>query len=380
MLHHPLLAQRSTRLIIALAVVYLVWGSTYLAIELAIAAIPPMLMMSVRFAVAGTALYLWASRRGDRRGDRPTPRQWRNAVVTGSMLLVGGTGLVALSIEWISSGTAALFAATVPVWMALFGRVMFGDRLTVRAMAGLVLGLFGIAILVDPAGGQAFGMLLALAGAITWALGSMRSRIVSAPSRPLVAASMEMIGASAMFLIVAVVRGEHLLVDIAAINAPAVAAVLYLTTAGSIVGFSAYRWLLLHASPTLVGTHAYVNPVVAVVLAWLVVGDQLTVRMLIAGAVVVVATAMVVTGRPDVPVPAQPTSGGDVFAGEARLRRTRMVGRTVARAPAAALRLGVAPVARGYRVIRDARRDPHARPQHDHGAHPVIEVRPEETI
>lgn len=379
MFHHPLVSSRSTRLAVALSVVYLVWGSTYLAIELAISAIPPMLLMAVRFALAGATLYWWASRRGDRLGDRPTGRQWRNAVVTGSMLLVGGTGLVALSIEWISSGTAALIAATVPVWMALFGRVMFGDRLTSRATLGLVVGLFGIAILVDPAGGQVFGMLLALAGAVTWALGSMRSRIVAAPSRPLVAASMEMLGASVVFLIVALVRGEHLLIDIAAIDRSAIISVLYLTTAGSIVAFSAYRWLLLNVSSTLVGTHAYVNPVVAVALGWLVVGDQLTTRMLLAGGVVVVATALVVTGRPEVPVPAQPTSGGDAFAGVPRLRRTRIVGRTVARAPAAALRLGVAPMARGYRAIRDARRDPHAARHDRHGAHPVIDLRPEET-
>jgi drug/metabolite transporter (DMT)-like permease len=346
----PVPASRA-RIVAALAVVYVIWGSTYLAIDLAIAAIPPMLLMAARFLLAGGLLYLWAIRRGDRANDRPSARQWLGAVQTGGLLLVGGTGLVALSMEGISSGTAALLAATVPVWMALLGWTVFGDRLSTRAVAGLALGLAGIGVLVDPAGGQVPAMLLAVGGAVAWAAGSMRSRVVAAPTRPLVAASMEMLGASALFLVLGLIRGEHRVLALATIDASALLALGYLVTAGSIVAFATYRWLLLHASTTLVGTHSYVNPVVAVLLGWLVLGDRLTTRMLAAGAVVLASVVLVVTGRPGVPVPAQPTSGADVFAGVGRLRRVRAVGRRVSYV---ALRVGAVPLARGYRVVRRA--------------------------
>ncbi len=362
------------RVALALVIVYVVWGSTYLAIDVAIQAVPPMLMMAVRFALAGTLLYVWAARNGATH-VRPTLRQWGHATLTGGLLLVGGTGLVALSLTGITSGTAALLASTVPVWMALLGRVVFGDRLSLRATGGLVLGLAGVALLVDPSGGELLAMLLAVAGAFAWAAGSMRSRVVDAPTRPMLAASMEMIGASVLFALVGLVRGELAMVDVAAIGGGTLVAFFYLVTAGSLLAFSVYRWLLLHASTTLVGTHAYVNPVVAVLLGWVVLGERLTARMIVAGAVVVVATALVVTGRPGVPVPAQPTSGGDAFAGERRLRRLRdtsgRIGRAVGRAPAAALRGGLAPMARGYRAVRRgpagryvaARRTRRARPE-----------------
>jgi len=343
------------RIVGALAIVYLVWGSTYLAIDVAIAAIPPLLMMSVRFAIAGVLLYAWASRRGDRGGDRPSLRQWRQAFLTGGILLVAGTGLVAVSLQWIPSGTAALLSATVPVWMALIGRFVLGDSLSARATLGLVIGLIGVALLVDPSGGQAPGMLLALAGAIAWAAGSLRSRMVHAPSRPMVAASMEMIGASVLFGILAVVTGELRNLEVAAIDGAALAAFIYLVTAGSMIAFGAYRWLVLNAPPTLVGTHAYVNPVVAVALGWLVLGERLNGRMIVAGAIVLCSLVLVVTGRPGVPIPAQATSGGDVYAGVRRWQRIRSASRRVGKVPAAALRVGMAPVARGYRSVRTVR-------------------------
>jgi drug/metabolite transporter (DMT)-like permease len=345
----PAVSATRARVAVALAVVYVIWGSTYLAIDVAIATIPPMLLMAVRFAIAGGLLYAWAIRRGDRAGDRPSARQWWQALQTGGLLLVGGTGLVALSMKGISSGTAALLAATVPVWMALFGWLVFGDRLSRRAVTGLTLGLVGVGVLVDPAGGEGGAMLLAIGGAMAWAAGSMRSRVVDAPTRPLVAASMEMLGASALFALVGLLLGEHRMLT--AVEPSALVSLGYLITAGSIVAFATYRWLLLHAAPALVGTHAYVNPVVAVTLGWLVLGDRLTPRMLIAGTVVLVSIVLVITGRPGVPVPAQATSGADVFAGVRRLRRVRAVGRRMGHA---ALRVGVVPVARGYRVVRRA--------------------------
>lgn len=345
----------SPRVVGALAIVYFVWGSTYLAIDVAIASIPPMLLMAVRFAVAGGLLYAWASRRGDRRGDRPTLRQWGQAFITGGILLVAGTGLVALSLQWIGSGTAALLSATVPVWMALIGRTMLGDQLSTRATVGLAVGLLGVALLVDPSAGQAPGMLLALAGAFAWAAGSLRSRSVMAPSRPMVAASMEMLGAALLFGVIGVASGEIGALNLAAISPAAIVAFAYLVTAGSMVAFGAYRWLVLNAPPTLVGTHAYINPVVAVALAWLVLGERLTMRMVIAGGVVLCSLVLVVTGRPGVPIPAQATSGADIYAGVRRWSRLHRAGKAIGRAPAAALRAGAAPVTRGYRSVRRSR-------------------------
>ncbi len=343
----PWLQRRSVRIALAMAIVYVVWGSTFIAIDVAMDTIPPMTLMAVRFALAGAVLYAWASRRGDRAGDRPTPRQWAGSTLTGGAMLVGGTGLVALAMVWIGAGTAALLTATVPVWLALFARAVFGDRLSVRAWIGLGIGLVGVGVLVDPSGGQLGGMLLAVLGAMGWAAGSLRSRVASAPSRPLVAASMEMMGASVIFLLVGIVLGEPARLDLAAISPIAWASLAYLVTAGSIIAFAAYRWLLANASTSLVGTHAYVNPVVAVVLAWALLGDRLTARTLVAGAVILVSLVLVITGRPGEPVPAQATSGGNVFAGDGRWRRAR---RRLGRMPAIG-RLYVAPGAPQYRRV-----------------------------
>jgi drug/metabolite transporter (DMT)-like permease len=315
-----------------MAIVYLVWGSTYLALDVAITTMPPMLMMSLRFAIAGGALYVWAVRRGGRR-ERPTRRQWLHTLVTGGTMLVGGTGLISLAMVWIGAGTAALLSATVPVWLALFARIVHRDRLSRMSWIGLMVGLVGVAVLVDPSGGQLPGMVLAILGAMAWAGGSLRSRVAPAPSRPLVAASMEMLGASVVFLLVGILLGEPARLDLAAIDLPSILSFVYLTTAGSIVAFTAYRWLLMNAPTPLVGTHAYVNPIVAVLLAWAVLGERLEGRALVAGGVILLSVLLVVTARRHEPVPAQATSGGDVFAGS---RRWRRVGRRLGRLPARA--------------------------------------------
>jgi drug/metabolite transporter (DMT)-like permease len=307
--------------VVGLVAVYLIWGSTYIAMDVAIAAMPPMLLMAARFALAGAALYVFAIRRGDRDRDRPTLRQWWHATLTGGVMLVGGTGLISLAMVWIGAGTTALLSATVPVWLALFARLAFRDRLSTQAWLGLGLGVVGVAVLVDPAGGGLAGMGLAVLGAMAWAGGSLRSRVAPAPNRPLVAASMEMLGASVVFLLVAVALREPAALDLAAIDIAAVASAIYLGTAGSIVAFTAYRWLLANAPTPLVGTHAYVNPIVAVILAWLLLGERLEGRALLAAGVILASVVLVVTARPHEPVPAQATSGGDVFAGVRRWRR-----------------------------------------------------------
>lgn len=307
----------------ALGTVYLIWGSTYLAIAVAIDSMPPLLMLAGRFVIAGSVLFVVAARGREGAGERITLRQLGQGVVTGGMMLVGGTGLVVLSQATISSGLAALLGATVPLFLALFARGIFGERLTRRAWFGLLIGIGGIVLLVDPGGGQLVAIVLALLGSAAWSAGSLRSRVANAPRRPMMAAALEMLGASPWFLLLGILRGELTQLDLVAVPPSAWVAFLYLVIAGSLVAHTAYSWLTRNASTQLVGTFAYVNPVVAVGLGWAVLGEAIGARTLVAGAVVLVSVVLLVTGRPGEPVPAQVTSGADVFAGVARWHRVR---------------------------------------------------------
>ncbi len=324
----------TAKIVIALGTVYLVWGSTLLATKVALATLPPFSLQAARFLLAGGALYAVAVRFGDRHGDRPTLRQWLQALLTGNLLLLGGTGLITLAQTRIPSGTAGLLLATVPIWLALLARGIFGERLSVRAWVGLGVGLAGVGLLLDPGGGGDVGaMLLAVLGALAWAAGSLRSRVNDAPARPLVTAAMQMMGGGAGFLALALVLGEPWRIPWAQLDAGAVLPFAYLVTAGSVVAFTAYSWLLRRVSTTLVGTYAYVNPAVAVLLGWLLAGESYTLDVLVAGGVILGAVVLIVTGRPGVPVPAQATSGADVFAGQPRWHQVR---RRLGRLPASA--------------------------------------------
>jgi drug/metabolite transporter (DMT)-like permease len=346
----PRALSHGAKVAIALATVYVVWGSTFLANGIAVATIPPFLMMAGRFSVAGGVLFAIAIRTASR---RPTWRQWRAAVVTGCMLLVGGTGLVTAAQVHLGSGATALLCATVPLWLALLARLRFGERLSGRAWLGLAVGLAGVAALVDPSGGRIVPTLVVLAGSLSWAAGTLHSRGADAPDEPLLASAMEMLGGALGFLVVAVATGEPGRFVPADVDTGSLVALGYLVTAGSIVAFTAYRWLLRNASTVLVGSYAYVNPVVAVLLGWAFAGELVTGRTLFGGAIVLSSVVLLVTGRPDQPVPAQPTSGGDVFAGERRWHRTS---RTLGALPAAA-RLYVRPGAAPYRPVRRDRGD-----------------------
>jgi drug/metabolite transporter (DMT)-like permease len=329
----------------ALLTVYVVWGSTFLANGIAVTTIPPFLMMTARFSIAGGLLFVVAIRAASR---WPTWRQWRDATITGCMLLVGGTGLVTAAQVHLGSGTAALLCATVPLWLALMARLRFGEKLSGRAWLGLAIGLAGVAALVDPSGGRVVPTLVVLAGSASWAAGTLHSRGADAAEEPLVAASMEMLGAALGFLIVGLAIGEAGRFSVADLDTGSLVALGYLVTAGSIVAFTAYSWLLRNASTVLVGSYAYVNPVVAVLLGWAFAGELVTGRTLVGGAIVLASVVLLVTGRPDQPVPAQPTSGGDVFAGQRRWHRAY---RRLGALPSAA-RLYVRPGAPTYRPVR----------------------------
>jgi drug/metabolite transporter (DMT)-like permease len=318
--------------------------------------IPPLLAMAVRFAVAGLLLLLLARLRRPRAVWRLRPVVLGQAMVTGVLLLVGGTGLIAVAQTRISSGLAALLASTVPLFLALFARFALGEHLSVRAGAGLLVGLAGIAVLVDPGGGQLLAILLALLGSALWAVGSIRSRRRRGPDDAVVGAGLEMLGAALVFALLALLRGETAGLDVAAVPTSTWVALGYLTLAGSVVGYTAYAWLLRHARTTVVGTYAYVNPVVAVVLGWVVLGETITTRTLLAGLLVLSSVVLLVTGRPGVPVPAQLTSGADVFAGPRRRRLIRVVQQRVTvsrRAPGCPTHPDAArPAARGPRAAR----------------------------
>ncbi|MFL5799847.1 MAG: EamA family transporter [Actinomycetota bacterium] len=289
---------------VALITVYVLWGSTYLAIREAIDTMPPFLMASVRFLVAGGLLYAVAARRGDWEGDRPGWPQWRSALIVGGLLLVGGNGAVVWSEQHIASGVTALLVATIPLWMVVIGVAAFGERVRRLEAGGVAVGFAGIVLLVlgSPSTSGTGHLNLAGAGAalfaaLSWAIGSLYSRRAPLPSRPLVSTAMQMVAGGALLAVVGVASGELGDVHLSRISLSSILGLAYLIVFGSLVAFSAYVWLLRNARISLVSTYAYVNPVVAVFLGWAFLSEPITGSTLVAGAVIVVAVAMIVSAR-----------------------------------------------------------------------------------
>jgi drug/metabolite transporter (DMT)-like permease len=293
-------ATPAARIWLALGTVYILWGSTYLGIKYAIDTIPPLLMGSVRFLVAGGILYLLTVRTGDTRGDRLGYRQWIAALVIGGLMLVAGNGGVILAEQYVPIGIVALLVATSPLWMAVIDRLVFGRRLPVLVIAGLLIGFAGVAFLIGSPGTghvKLLGAALALAAPLCWAIGSVFTRHVKLPSRPLVAASMEMLCAGVLFGVASIVTGELGRMHWQHISTTSIVALAYLIVLGSLVGFSAYVWLLRAAPLSLVSTYAYVNPVVAVILGTVFLGEAITARLVIAGGIIIAAVALIVVAR-----------------------------------------------------------------------------------
>jgi drug/metabolite transporter (DMT)-like permease len=284
----------------ALTLVYLAWGGTYLAIRVAIETLPPLLMASTRFLVAGALLYLWAVRRGDREGDRPTGRQWLAASIIGSALLLGGNGLVTLAEQHVASGIAALLVATVPLWMVMLARLVLHERVGLLEWAGVVIGFGGVALLAWPSGPQrvdALGAAMVVLASISWAAGSLYARRASMPRRPLVGVAMQMLAGGVGLGIVGLIRGEAAQIQPESFSLESLLGLGYLIVFGSWVAFSAYVWLLRVTRTSLVSTYAYVNPIVAVVLGWLILSEPVTIRTLVAGLVILVGVALIVSAR-----------------------------------------------------------------------------------
>lgn len=288
----------------ALLTVYVVWGSTYLGILLATRTLPVFLMSTIRFLAAGALLYLWSIRRGDR-SDRPTLRHWRSAAVIGFGLLFVGNNFVALAERCVDTGVSSLVIATVPLWLAVFDRLFWGQRLSRTSVAGLALGFGGAALLGGPGKGHIdwLGALTLAVGAAVWALTSLYSRKAPLPARPLVGASMEMLLGGAMLGLASLALGDPWHVH--HVSTETLLALAYLIVIGSLVAFTSYVWLLRNARTSLVSTYAYVNPGVAVLLGWWVENEQIGPRTLAAGAMIVSAVALIVSAPAHArPVPA----------------------------------------------------------------------------
>ncbi len=289
------------RVAVGLVALYVVWGSTYLAIRVAVETIPPLTQSAVRFAIAGALLYAATIGRGDAVGDRPGRPEWRDAAIIGGLLLAGGNGLLAVGEQTVPSGIAALIIATLPLWIAILGRVFFGVVLTRTVVVGTVIGFAGVAVLVWPAGGSAsldpLGVAAVCLSPVFWATGSLYSRTARLPRRPLVGTAMQMLAGSAILWILAVVTGDIFRVRLADISPQSIAALVYLIVVGSLIGYTTYTWLLRVAPISLVATYAYVNPVIAVMLGALVLAEPLDPRTIVAGGIIVVAVAVIVRAR-----------------------------------------------------------------------------------
>ncbi|MFN8587592.1 MAG: EamA family transporter [Candidatus Eisenbacteria bacterium] len=297
------------RVLVAFACIWLVWGSTFLAIRIAIEHLPPLLMCAIRLLLAGAVLFAWAKATGV---AWPEGRQLRHAALVGILLPAMGNTSVTIGVQHMPSGLAALMVSTIPLWMALlasFGRGAV--RPAPQVIAGLLLGFAGIVLLIGPglvdARRAEFSPLWALvpiAGSVSWAWGSLWSRRVSMPASPLLATGVGMLAGGACVLVLSAALGEFGRVRLAEVPAHSWAALLYLVAFGSVVGFTAYLYLLRVAPPAIVSTYAFVNPVVAMALGWAVAGEALTSRTLVAAAVVLVAVVLITTAR----APARPAN------------------------------------------------------------------------
>jgi drug/metabolite transporter (DMT)-like permease len=279
----------------ALAVVYVVWGSTYLFILLAERTLPVFVMSSLRFLIAGGLLYVWSIRRGDR-NDRPTRRQWFSAALIGAGLFLGGNAGVAWAETRVDTGIASLIIAAVPLWMALFDRVACGQRLSRTAVTGLAIGFGGVALLAWPSGPSHIdieGAIALLVSGAAWASGSLYSRRSPLPRRQFVSAAMQMLTGGVMLAVAAAATGEW--TSIHHVSTESILSLLYLISIGSWLAFTAYAWLLRTTRTSLVSTYAYVNPLVAVFLGWAVESEPISARTIVAGLVILAAVALIVT-------------------------------------------------------------------------------------
>ena len=283
---------------LALWTVYIVWGSTYLAIRITVETLPPLLTAGVRFFSAGLIVYgvlLW--RRG-RASVRVSRTELRSAAVVGAALVLGGNGMVVLAERDVPSSLAALVIASVPLWVVLF-RTVTGDRVAGGTLAGVAAGFAGVAILVlpgnRPQGVEFFGLFLLIVAAASWAGGSFVSTRLRLPKDPFLSTAMQMMIGGVWLALTGLAMGEGADIDVAGFSTSSIRAFVYLVVAGSLVAFTAYVWLLQNAPISKVATYAYVNPVIALFLGWIILSEQITTSMLGGAGLIVASVAFIVS-------------------------------------------------------------------------------------
>ncbi|MFJ6383191.1 EamA family transporter [Kitasatospora sp. NPDC092039] len=282
---------------LALLVVYVVWGSTYLAIRITVETMPSFLSASARFITAGLLLAGFLLVRQGPAGLKVTRRQLASSALVGLLLLTGGNGMVVLGETSVPSGLAALLVAAVPLWMVVL-TAFGGDRPKPAELAGVLLGLVGLGVLSAPAIGGSIepgGVILIIGATLLWATGSFVSKKIPMPGNVLAASAYQMLAGGLGNLLVGLGRGEQHGLDLGAVSGRSWLALAYLVLFGSLLAFTAYAWLLRAAPLTLVATYAYVNPVVAVLLGWLILAEPLTGPTLAGGAIVVAGVCLVVS-------------------------------------------------------------------------------------
>jgi drug/metabolite transporter (DMT)-like permease len=284
-------------LVLAFTAIYLIWGSTYLAIRYAVEAIPPLLMMAARHFTAGISLYAWLRLRGT---PAPLRIHWRNAAIAGGLFFLGSHGTLAWAEQKVPSGLAALLCATLPLFIVVLSRFMGKKRdLSRKVIAGLVLGFLGVAILIGPAALHAqsglswMGAAVVLLASLLWALGTLYTQSAWLPASSSLSSAMQMVMGGMLLCLVGLATGEARHFDISAVTLKSVLALAYLTVFGSLVAFTAFTWLHKVSSPTRNSTYAYVNPVVAVFVGWLLAGEPVGFRTLAATAIILSGVALV---------------------------------------------------------------------------------------
>lgn len=289
------------KLLLAFAIIYFVWGSTFLGIRIGVLEVPPFLYAGIRFGIAGLVIYLWLIARGE---PSPNVREWRSVLLLAVIIFVCDYGLVFWAEQRVPSGVTAVMMAVIPVWMALAEILMLHtQRLTVRLVIALLIGVAGVAVLVSRSldlGGapidRAGALALIIAG-INWSLGSVLTRKLPLPKNKVMSSGAQMLLGGALLAVTSVALGELRGFHPAAVSLKAWLALVYLIVPGSIVAFTAYVWLIHHESPTKVGTYAYVNPVVAVLLGYFLGGEGLGTRTIL-GTLFVLISVVVITTTP----------------------------------------------------------------------------------
>ncbi len=307
-----------TALLLGFATIYLVWGSTYLGIRIAVETLPPFLMAGARFLIAGSLI---AGFIAVTRGFKAKPHQWRDNILIGAFLLLGGNGLVSWAEQEIPSGIATLMVSIGPVFivlldwltLAVFKDGRRGTRPTILTFVGMALGFFGLVLLVGPSVLEAgtghldgYRVLALIGASLFWGIGSLYTRYARDPAEPFTGSAIQMLGGGGWLLLVSLLAGEPFHFDVAAVSARSLGAWVYLIVFGSLIGFTTFVWLMKHCTPSKVSTFAYVNPIVAVFLGWWMLHEPVNPRIFVAAAVIITGVALITLAKNKKPLATTP--------------------------------------------------------------------------